>query len=60
MDGAAAPDAAVLLESPPPAASAALGGATLYVQVAELEFSVTGGWSGLYTSNGLSVDIGLR
>ena len=40
--------------------SAALGGATLYLQVAELEFSVTGGWSGLYTSNGLAVDIGLR
>ncbi len=38
----------------------ALGGATLYLQVAELEFDPTGSWVGLYTSNGLAAAIGLR
>jgi hypothetical protein len=38
--------------------SAALSGVGLNVQVAELQFDLTGAWTGLFTSNGLQLAIG--
>ncbi|MFT4515408.1 MAG: hypothetical protein ACI91B_004122, partial [Planctomycetota bacterium] len=40
--------------------SSALAGATLQLQVAELEFDLSGNWVGLYTSNGLTMTVGVR
>lgn len=40
--------------------SAALAGAVLHLQVAELEFDLTGNWIGLYSSNGLTMTVGVR
>ena len=38
----------------------ALAGYTLNLQVAEMQFTATGNWIGLFTSNGLSMTIGVR
>ena len=38
----------------------ALAGSMLQLQVAELEFDLGGNWIGLYTSNGLSMTVGVR
>lgn len=38
----------------------ALAGFNLSVQVAELEFDLGGNWVGLYTSNGLTITVGVR
>jgi len=40
--------------------SASLAGVSLYVQVAELEFDLLGNWVGLYSSNGLTMTVGVR
>jgi len=40
--------------------NAALAGASLNVQVAELEFDLGGNWVGLYTSNGMIMTVGVR
>lgn len=40
--------------------SAPLAGASLNLQVAELEFDLVGNWVGLYASNGVSMTVGVR
>ena len=47
--------AAVMLSVPN---NPALSGFTLNVQVAELQFDLTGNWTGLFTSNGLQLIVG--
>lgn len=40
--------------------SAAIAGAVVQLQVADLELDVSGNWVGLYTSNGLTATVGVR